>query len=123
MSCDSWHERRGLPSRCSRGHPWEENQLTLSSAPCDCATALARSARGHVLVHCHDPTCAETWQTDTGTLITILEGHGGQPVGHDGAHAMAVLDVTWTLLMQASEHQMTLLKTVHPSAACLTRLQ
>ena len=36
---------------------------------------------------------------------------------------MAVLDATWTLLMQASEHQMTLLKTVHPSAACLTRLQ
>jgi hypothetical protein len=123
VKCDSWHEQRGLPSRCCRGHTWERGQLTLSSAPCDCTTALARSARGHVLVHCHNLTCTETWQTDTGTLIEILEGRAGQPPDHDGAHAMAVLDATWTLLMQASEHQMTLLKTVHPSAACLTRLQ
>jgi hypothetical protein len=36
---------------------------------------------------------------------------------------MAVLDAAWTLLMQASEHQMTLLKPVHPNAVCMARLQ
>jgi hypothetical protein len=68
-------------------------------------------------------TCAETWQTDAGTLSKILDGRGGQPADRDGAHAIAVLDATWTLLMQASEHQMTLLRTVHPGAAGLTRIQ
>ena len=86
-------------------------------------TTLAKHARGHVVIHCHQLTCAETWQTDTDTLIRILEGRGDQAADRDGAHAMAVLDATWTLLMQASEHQMTLLKTAHPSAACIARLQ
>ena len=123
MECDSWHEQQGLPLSCSQGHTWEPNQLTISSAPCDCVTTLANYARGHVVIYCHQLTCAETWQTDTSTLIRILEGRGDQAADRDGAHAMAVLDATWTLLMQASEHQKILLKTAHPSVGCIARLQ
>jgi hypothetical protein len=86
--------------------------------------ALASPERGHVVIRCHQLTCAETWQTDTGTLIRILEDRDGRAAAdRDGAHAMAVLDAAWTLLMKASEHQMTLLKPVHPNATCMARLQ
>jgi hypothetical protein len=120
----SWQKRWSLPLTCRNGHPWERGRVTISWAPSYSPTALADPGHGHLVVHCRKPGCTETWPIDAGTLIGALGDRShGEPGNHDSPNAVIALAAIWTLLLQAQEHQMDLLKPSHPSAARIARLR
>lgn len=119
-----WHARQDLPPVCRKGHAWETGQMTISWTPCDCPTPQIDPSPDHVVVHCSQLGCTETWQTDTAALF-------GRPGDRDrrGAadrgrvHAIGLLDTAWTLLMQAPEHHVALLSPAHPGTRRIAELQ
>jgi hypothetical protein len=79
--------------------------------------------RDHVVVHCAKPGCTETWQTDVGTLVSVLENRAPEAAADRGSLAViAALETVWALLRRAREHERDLLRASHPSAARLARL-
>jgi hypothetical protein len=118
------HERcSSLPLACRRGHPWGPGQVTASWTPCDCPTSRADPGRGHLVVHCRQPGCDEIWQADVDTLIAAIEDRSRHAVDRGSSQAMPAPNTAWTLLMQAHEHQRSLLRPSHPSAASIAGLR
>lgn len=98
--------------------------LPVSRAPCQCPTASADLGCGHLVVHCPQPGCTETWQTDPDSLLAILKDRTSVAAAdRDSTEVIAALEAVWTLLMQAHEHQRGLLRASHPSAARMARLR
>jgi hypothetical protein len=127
--CSTEHmEGRGshalnLPTTCRRGHSWGADRLTVSWESCECSTE-PRAGLGHLVVHCPQAGCPETWPADTETVLGVLEDRNRLAAGdRESAQAMAILDAVWTLLMQAHEHLRELLRSSHPSAARMARLR
>jgi hypothetical protein len=118
-----WHERR-LPSTCRKGHPWGSSELIVSSEACDCPIVSADSGRDHLVVHCRQQGCSETWHGDEDTVISALKDRRSSATSdRASAQALGALDAAWTLLTQAHEYQMGLLRPAHPSAARIAALQ
>lgn len=118
----NWQEQSRLPSHCRQGHPWGPDQVTVGWAPCDCPVALADSGRGHLIVRCRHAGCTETWHIDVEALIGALQRRS--PSGdRDSPPAMAAPGAASALLAQAYDHQLTLLKPAHPSAARIAGLR
>ena len=117
------HERK-LPLTCRRGHQWGPAPLSVSWVPGQRPTAGAEPGHGHLVVHCAQPGCTETWQTDGDTLLAVLEDRSSQAgADRDSTEVMAAFDAVWSLFTQAHAHQRELLKATHPSAARLARLR
>lgn len=115
---------RKVPLTCRKGHPWGPAPLSVSWAPCQCSTAMEDPGRGHLVVHCSQPGCAEIWQTDADTLLTALEDRTNDAAAdRESTEVIATLEAVWTLLMQAHEHERGLLRASHPSAARIARLR
>ena len=119
----AWTGRGSPPLTCPKGHPWDVGQVTISWVPGDYLVSPANPGHGHLVVHCPRPGCTETWQTNADVLIEVVKDRGRPAAAdHDISSAMAALDTAWTLLMQAPEHHLILLKPSHPSAARIARL-
>jgi hypothetical protein len=117
------HERK-TPSACRRGHPWGPAPLSVSWVSSQYPTPVADPGRGQLVVHCPQPGCTETWQTDADTLLAVLEDRTSDAAAdRDNTKVMAALDAAWTLFRQAREYQRELLRSSHPSAARLARLR
>jgi hypothetical protein len=79
--------------------------------------------RDHVVVHCSQPGCTETWQTDVDTLVSVLGDRAPEAAADRGSLAVtAAMEAVWALLRRAREYQRDLLRASHPSAARLARL-
>lgn len=118
------HERWNLPLTCRKGHHWGPGRVTVSWAPCDCPTTEVDPGCGHLVVHCRQLRCVETEQADVDALIGVLEDGGLRAAAdRDGSQAVGMHGTAWTLLMQAHEHQRSLLRPSHPSAARIAGLR
>lgn len=118
------HEQWNLPLTCRRGHHWGPGWVTASWAPCDCPATEVDPGCGHLVVHCRQLRCADTEQTDADALIGAL-GDGGHRAAadRDGSQAVGMPGTAWTLLMQAHEHQRSLLRPSHPNAVRIADLR
>ena len=117
------HKQRELPLTCRKGHPWVPGQVTVSSAPCDCPTTAADPRHGHLVVHCRQLGCAETWQTDADTLIGALADRSRAAADRDSSRTTPESDNPWALLKQAHEHQRSLLEPSHPAPTHIAGLR
>lgn len=108
---------------CPKGHPWDAGQVSINWAPCDCPVSPVSPGHGHLVVHCSRPGCTETWQTNADVLIEVIMDRGRTAAADHGiSRAMTALDTAWTLLRQAPEHHLLLLKPSHPSATRIAQL-
>ena len=104
-------QNRKVALTCGRGHPWGPAPLSVSCV------------RDHLVVHCSQPGCTETWQTDVDTLVSVLGNRAPEAAADRGSLAvMAALEAVWALVRRAREYQRDLLRASHPSAARLARL-
>jgi hypothetical protein len=98
--------------------------MTADWAPCDCPTTEVDPGCGHLVIHCHQLGCADAEETDVDGSIGALGDGGLRAAGdRDGSQVVGMPGTAWTLLMQAHEHQRSLLRPSHPSPARITELR